>query len=242
MRAQHGLRSVATKKLRYPGQCFYIFEYYCQSMHKVELDIYHRTCWGSEINVKFPNHQFASVDCRWIKNQVVHILLARGDSSKFKKIVEYLRRRKDVLKVEHLSEDDQSLYLRVFTRKDKHTSQFSDLFFNHNCFPIIPTRFEGKYEVWTLGTAVKKNIADVFNALKKKHQVKINYLKEEKINNALTKKQREVLNYAKYFGYYEWPRKKSVTEICKMVNMPKTVFLSHLRKAENKIMIDFVSK
>lgn len=211
-------------------------------MHKVKLHIYHRTCWGSEISIKFPDHQFSSVDCRWIKDQVVHILLARGDSSQFKKISEYLNKRKDVLKVEYLSEDNQSLYLRVLTKKDKPTPQFSDLFFEHHCFPVLPTKFEGKYEVWTLGTAEKRNITDVYNLLKDKHPVNINYLKEEKIQNTLTKKQREVLNYAKHFGYYEWPRKKSVTEICKMINMPKTVFLSHLRKAENKIMADFLSQ
>jgi len=211
-------------------------------MHKVELSIHHRTCWGSEISVNFPNHQFSSIDCRWIKNQVVHILLARGDPSKFKKIMEYLKKRKDVLKAELLSEDHQSLYLRVLTKKDKHTPQFSDLFFEHDCFPVVPIRFEGKYEVWTLGTADKRNITGVYNLLKKNNPTKINYLKEEKIQNALTKKQRDVLNYAKHFGYYEWPRKKSVTEICRMVSMPKTVFLSHLRKAENKIMSDFLSK
>ncbi len=60
------------------------------------------------------------------------------------------------------------------------------------------------------------------------------------MSDPLTKKQREVLNYAKMFGYYEWPRKKSVTDICKIVKIPKTVFLSHLRKAENKIMKDYL--
>ncbi len=211
-------------------------------MYKVELSINHRTCWGSEINIKFPNHQFSSVDCRWIKNNVVHILLVRGDYHNFKDIIEYLRKRKDVVKFEILSEDDQSIYIRVLTKKDKHSTQFSDLFFEHDCFPVVPTRFEGKYEVWTLGAAEKKNITEVYNLIKNKHDIKINYLKEEKIQNTLTKKQREALNYAKHFGYYEWPRKKSVTDICKMINIPKTVFLSHLRKAEHKIMLYFLSQ
>jgi predicted DNA binding protein len=209
-------------------------------MYKVELDIYHRGCWGSEINVKFPNHQFSSVDCRWIRGQVVHILLARGNSLKFKKIIEYLKKRKDVLKLETLSEDNQSLYLRVLTKKNKKIGQFSDMFFEHNCFPIAPTKFLNKSEVWTLGTAKKKNITEVYDSLKKKYKTKINYLKEEKPQHNLTKKQREVLTFAKHFGYYEWPRKKSVTEICKMVNIPKTVFLSHLRKAENKIINEYI--
>ncbi len=211
-------------------------------MHKVEFHIYHKTCWGSEISLKFPNHQLSSVDCRWVKGQVVHILLARGDLSDFKEIIAYLKKRKDVLKVEALSEDEQSLYLRVLTKKDKHRDQFSDMFFEHDCFPVLPTRFEEKYEVWTLGTAIKKNITKVYSELKKNHPVKIISLKEEKISSPLTKKQREVINFAKLFGYYEWPRKKSATEIAQLVNIPKTVFLSHLRKAEGKVISSFLSE
>ncbi len=211
-------------------------------MYKVELKIYHKTCWGSEIGLKFPQYRLSSVDCRWIKNQVVHILLARGDPANFTRIIQYLEQRKDVSKVEVLSEDDQSLYLRVLTTRNKRRTQFSDFFFEHNCFPVVPTRFEGKYELWTLGTADKKNITVVYNLLKKHHPTKISSLKEEKMENALTKKQREVLNYARHFGYYEWPRKKSVSEICALVNIPKTVFLSHLRKAENKVMLHFSSQ
>lgn len=211
-------------------------------MYKVELRIFHKTCWGSQISLKFPNTTFCSIDCHWIKNQVAHILLARADPLTFKKIITYLNNRKDVLTVEPLSADDQNLYLRILTKKDSHTSQFSDVFFENNCFTILPTRFEGKFEIWTLGTAIKKNFTTVYNKLAKEHELKLTYLKEEQIKDTLTKKQRDVLNYAKHFGYYEWPRKNTITQICKLLNMPKTVFLSHLRKAENKIISNFLSK
>ncbi len=211
-------------------------------MHKVELKIHHRTCWGSEISVKFPEYKFCSVDCRWVGSKVAHILLARGGLKKFRKITEYLEKRKDVLKAETLSEDDQGIYIRIITKKDRRTSQFSDLFFSHECFPAAPTRFEGKYEIWTLGTADRKNIAAVYNYLRKRHPVHINYLKEEKISNPLTPRQRETINYAQHFGYYQWPRKKTATEICNLVKIPKTVFLSHLRKAENKIIAEFLAR
>ena len=78
--------------------------------------------------------------------------------------------------------------------------------------------------------------------VKKYHPTKIKYLKEERMNDPLTNKQREVLNYAKMFNYYEWPRGKSVTEMCKIVKISKTVFLSHLRKAENKIIREYLRK
>ena len=44
-------------------------------------------------------------------------MLVRGEKLTFKSIIKYLKKRKDVLDVEDLSEDEQSLYLRVLTKK-----------------------------------------------------------------------------------------------------------------------------
>ena len=209
-------------------------------MLKIVLQIYHKGCWGSEINLKFPSVKFSSIDCRWINGKVAHILLAIGGSNYFDNILSYLKARKDVKKVELLSRTKDEMYLRILTEKDKRYWQFSDIFFKNNCFTAAPTRFENKYEVWTLGTAEKKNITKVYNYLKKKYPLTICYLKQESIMPKLTDKQREMLIQAKYFGYYNWPRKKSATDICKMLKIPKTVFLSHLRKAECKIIKGFI--
>ncbi len=154
--------------------------------------------------------------------------------------MKYLQSRSDVLTLEKLSESTNRLYLRVSAKKDEHTSQFSDMFFEHACFLIAPTRFEEKHEIWTLGSSNRENISLVYEKLKKNHPVSISYLKEDSFNVLLTQKQQEILNYAKHFGYYEWPRQNSITNICSMINIPKTVFLSHLRKAEKKIMSQFL--
>ncbi len=211
-------------------------------MYKVELRIFHKGCWGSDINLAFPKHKFSSVDCRWINNKVAHIVHARGDQSKFAAIQGYLKKRKDVLKIEALSCDIENLYLRVLTKKQEKTGQFSDMFFAHHCFPLIPTRFEGRSEVWTLGSAKKENITKVYSELKKKYDVKLASIKEENIGVELTEKQRQAVTYANHFGYYEWPRKKTITEISEIVKIPKTVFLSHLRKAEKTIISNYLNQ
>jgi len=208
-------------------------------MYKAILEIEHKGCWGSEISLKFPEHEFSSVDCRWVKKGVAHILHASGNTEDFNKIIKYLKSKKDVLSTEVLSKTDQDIYIRTITEHDTKHPKFSYIFFKNGCFPIAPTKFKDKYEVWTLGTANRKNITKVYEILKKKKDIpelKIKHIKEEPIQPKLTTKQRETLIYAKYYGYYEWPRKMSATEIAKMVNIPKTVFLSHLRKAENKII------
>ncbi len=215
-------------------------------MYKVQFNIEHKGCWGSDIHIKFPEMKFSSVDVRWVKGKVAHVLVAdvleaKGSSARFKEVIAYLKKNEYVKKVEPISEDKDKIYLRTLTRHtDKH-EQFSDIFFDNNLFPVAPVKFIGKHEQWTLATAEKKNITKVYEYVKKKHPIKINYIKEDSIHSELTSKQREVIGFAKHFGYYKWPRAKTASEIAAILDIPKTVFLSHLRKAENKIIENALS-
>jgi len=210
-------------------------------MFKVQFEIVHKTCWGSEISNKFPDLKFSSVDVRWVKSNVAHLLVAdtikaEGDTKRFEEIIKYLKNRKDIKVVETISKDNHQIHLRTLTEHSPKHQQFSDLFFDNHLFMTGPVKFQEGYEKWTLATTQKKNIERVYNKLKKKYPLKIVYLKEETIGENLTAKQREAITFAKLFGYYEWPRKKGITEIASLLKTPKTVFLSHLRKAEQKII------
>ncbi len=148
-------------------------------MYKIEFSIKHVGCWGSEISVLFPSFDFSSIDCRWVKNRVAHLLLARGPKMQFSEISFYLSKRKDVSSVAVLSVDDSSICFRVLTRKTLETKQFSDVFFNYGCFPLAPTQFKDGFEVWTLGSADKKNLSKTAFWLKKRFETRVSSVKRE---------------------------------------------------------------
>lgn len=208
-------------------------------MHKAIFEIYHKGCWGSDIGVKFPHHSHSSIDVRWINNSVAHIVKSLGDKNEFSKIVDYLKNQSDVTSAEVLSESENEVYIRTLTKSNPDHPSFSHKFFENNCFTISPTKFKDKYEVWTLGSSSRKNLTKAYDLVKEMYEVRIKYLAKDTIEADLTQKQRNVFMYAKYFGYYNWPRKKTATQIAKLINVPKTVFLSHLRKAENKILNNY---
>lgn len=210
-------------------------------MFKAEIRIEHPGCWGSDVNVRFPHHTFSSVDCRWVKGQVAHLVKVQGRPDRFDAILRYFKKRGDVTKAQELSRDEGTLYLRVLTRRLRDVGQFSDAFFSNHCFPIAPTRFIGREEVWTLGAADKKDLAAVIRFLRIRHKTKIRYLKEEAMHEALTPRQREALTLAGHMGYYDWPRKENATALAEMAHTSKTAFLSALRKAEQKIMRRYVA-
>jgi hypothetical protein len=58
----------------------------------------------------------------------------------------------------------------------------------------------------------------------------------------LTGKQRQALITAYSLGYYDVPRKVSSEEVCRHLNMDKSTFVEHLRKAERKIVAQVIAK
>lgn len=208
-------------------------------MFKAEIRIEHDGCWGSDVSLRFPHHDFTSVDCRWVGGQVAHLVKVQGEPSAFKDVARYFRRRRDVSQTAELSHDADTMYLRVLTRRLKNVGQFSDAFFKNHCFTVSPTGFVGREEIWTLGSANKKNLAVVIKILRGKYPVRIRYLKEEAMREPLSPRQREALMLAAHMGYYDWPRTKTATELAKMARTSKTAFLSALRNAERKVMREY---
>jgi hypothetical protein len=57
---------------------------------------------------------------------------------------------------------------------------------------------------------------------------------------SLTSKQRQALITAYSLGYYDVPRKVSSEEVSRHLNMDKSTFVEHLRKAERKIVAEVI--
>ena len=86
-----------------------------------------------------------------------------------------------------------------------------------------------------------KESVENFFKLAKLHGI-INNIRIEKLKNNecdilsdLTKNQKKILNFAKKFGYYDYPRKITSEELSKKTGINKDVILESLRKTEKHI-------
>ncbi len=52
----------------------------------------------------------------------------------------------------------------------------------------------------------------------------------------LTDNQKKILNFAKKFGYYDYPRKITSEELAEKIGIDKDIVLENLRKAEKHII------
>lgn len=121
----------------------------------------------------------------------------------------------------------------------------------HNCLNLQPMVYTGGWEWYHVTAFSEDDIKRLFKELEKKHcDVEVTSRKaisEESVHssllisagsllNDLTEKQARALVAAIDNGYYNLPRSATAMEIARRLGVPRTSFVDHLRKAQNKLI------
>ena len=121
-----------------------------------------------------------------------------------------------------------------------------DAFISRGFVPEEEIRMSDGYEYWTVIVSASRNtIQKRLDEIRREMdaEITIQGMKSAQTGNSscqrtsqLSERQREVFELAQKGGYYRWPRETSATELANEVDISKTTFLEHLRKAEAKIL------
>jgi predicted DNA binding protein len=120
----------------------------------------------------------------------------------------------------------------------------------HNCLRMEPVIYKHGWEWYRILAFRQKDVRELFNELEKfasfqmisrrtleESAVKESFiLSPRSILGELTKKQAQALITAISSGYYEIPKKVSTEDVAMSLDIPRTTYEEHLRKAESKIM------
>jgi predicted DNA binding protein len=92
-----------------------------------------------------------------------------------------------------------------------------------------------------------ENVEKFFHAMEilwELKDIKIQKLeyKECDILSKLTNNQKKILNSAKKFGYYDYPRKITCEELSEKIGVKKDITLESLRKAEKRIFTKILAE
>jgi len=120
----------------------------------------------------------------------------------------------------------------------------------HNCLDLQPAVYTGGWEWYRVIAFSEKDLRQLFKDLDKCCKVEVTSrrtIPNESIRDTLlvstatlfgrlTVKQRRALMTALDQGYYYMPRRATAGEIAEKLGVPRTSYVDHLRKAENKVL------
>ena len=119
-----------------------------------------------------------------------------------------------------------------------------------NCLNLQPMVYTGGWEWYRVAAFSERDIKTLFKNLEHDSTIEVTSrrsISEDSVHNSLlvstgsllgglTHKQTDAVMTALDHGYYNLPRGASAEEIARRLGIPRTSFVDHLRKAENKVM------
>jgi predicted DNA binding protein len=167
-------------------------------------------------------------------------LMLRGSEKGKKGFIRDIKKDKKVVKV------DVNKDLVIFVEKrPKERGEYS-AFRSKEVMVVKPVYCNPNdgWEYWEICSWDKKHINNFLKEIRKIGRATLQSIKKMKLNDIyhfhvspnLTSKQKEALDMAMEYGYYEIPRKVELDRLAKKMKISRQAFSEHLRKAEAKMM------
>ena len=132
--------------------------------------------------------------------------------------------------------------IQIFTDTSKIKSVVHTILKN-KCFLFNKVPLVDGWEIWTIAAPKKTAIKHAFDDIEKLGEFKLLHIKKSTFDGFnLSNKQEKILKLAIDLGYYNWPKKISISELAKKLNLSKVTIAEHLRKAEIKVINKEFSK
>ena len=201
--------------------------------------VWHKTCKIRPLCKKYNVTDFVYVIKSWTDKKkfyyVQHHILQGAEQNK-KKFVKKFRKIKGVKKLEFKGN------CMVTLREESKRESFDPLFDPKiiQTKPVVQ-RTDG-FEDWELASWDKEDVMKIFHI--NMYQVQLHSIEKRKITDIifphlspdLTTKQKEAIQLATKYGYYNFPRKIDLVNLAKLAGVSRPSYQERLRKAEKKII------
>lgn len=190
---------------------------------------------------------FYPVDFYRTSKKCVHILsvqILEGEKSEIDKFIKAL---KNCPKVEKLEQ-----YKNIIVVLMKEEEKFYDLFFNPMLYHPAPAILREGFETWHISAWERNPLEKLIKSIESAkeafpsfelHSFAKTNLSEiyfPKIFPEIPEMQKKAFQLALKKGYYTWPRKVNLKNLANEMNLSVATFHEHLRKAEAKLLANFL--
>jgi len=172
-----------------------------------------------------------------------------GKKENMQKYFEYLKNHPKIVKWEILSENTIMTLARHKTELKVYDTVYDSVFIH----PAPAYMDKEGFEIIQLACWERKDLQDHIEVVKKNKTTKhfeILQFRAKKMDDLyslkflpnLAPQQLNALRMASKEGYYDFPRKISLTKLARLAKVSKTTFRENLKKAEKKIMPSLISE
>jgi predicted DNA binding protein len=205
-------------------------------MFEAKFKLKHEGCWTiglKKFKSEFLTHNTISLSEDFVQDITEVSLVSKKEAREIKK---YFKNHKLIKKAEILQETDTKLLIQIFTDTSKIKSIVHTILKN-KCFLFNKVPLVDGYEIWTIAAPKKTAIKHALDDIEKLGDFKLLHIKKSSFDGInLSNNQEKIIKLALDLGYYNWPRKISINELAKKLNLSKVTVAEHLRKAEIKIV------
>lgn len=205
-------------------------------MYKFSFKIRHKDCAETALSLKFPQHFITVIDIQSQSPQEKqYFYYITGKNSDFDALIQYLHSSTSYKSTTEVERSNDTLLLLVILHQ---TGYIQNIIHKYHGFFLDLHTVYGGYESWHVGVIDKKSIMPMKEEIKKAGEVKVLYMGEVDFGHSLlSQQQKKVFRYAFSQGYYQIPRKTTISKIAHALKINSATAGEHLLKAENKLII-----
>ena len=157
-----------------------------------------------------------------------------ASDSDFTRFVDLLKNHKDVKSIKILQRKENNFI--ILTDVIQHNSTFETII-NSGCIFSSPPSLKNGYEFFDLIVPDSQSKIKILKEMEEIGELKVIKIgKYEEDSFGLTSKQDMALKTAIANDYYSWPKRVTLGQLAEKLNISRSVYEEHLRKAESKIL------
>ncbi|AHG01810.1 hypothetical protein HALLA_00535 (plasmid) [Halostagnicola larsenii XH-48] len=228
------------------------------SGYQLTFKLWHPNCWMTTVTAKTDGNLL--VNSVYIVDEHVkaHVVAYANTTEALETLIEATHMSERTYSVSELhnrhqygesTEPVRKMTRNLLVEYDPANSIY-DALVSRGFIPVEPLRVRDGYEYWTVAVddpreRMQEKLATVCET--KNAEITVQQISTQRpitdtdvdagtCWETLSTRQREVFKHARDQGYYEWPRAVSGADLAAELDIAKTTFFEHLRKAEAKLL------
>ncbi|MFX1519753.1 MAG: helix-turn-helix domain-containing protein [Promethearchaeota archaeon] len=200
------------------------------------LKIRHKGCW-SELTKNYPTVIMSAITTQRESDTCSTILRITGEPAEIRNLLQELRKHSDVGDFQ-LKEISKEATIRLVCL----CTPIIDLIQKAAYIKPDGVAYKNGFEYWEVMPFSKDSSKELIEELKSYHAFEVIGVGVGKVDiTSLTKKQKEVIRTAFELGYYDFPRRITLTQLSEKLNMSPSTLSEILRTAHKKMASKIVS-